>query len=49
MAARARPTIFRVHAPPDQKKLANLLLMCEALGVPFDLEDAGDPKKLRGC
>jgi ribonuclease R len=40
------PTVFRVHAPPDQKKLANLVVMCEALGVPFDLEDAADPKKL---
>ncbi|MGO9709845.1 MAG: ribonuclease R [Polyangiaceae bacterium] len=40
------PTVFRVHAPPDQKKLANLVVMCEALGVPFDLEDATDPKRL---
>jgi ribonuclease R len=40
------PTVFRVHAPPDQKKLANLVVMCEALGVPFELEDAEDPKKL---
>ena len=40
------PTIFRVHAPPDPKKLANLVVMCEALGVPFDLDDALDPKKL---
>jgi ribonuclease R len=42
------PTIYRVHAPPDEKKLRNLLLMCEALGVPFDVEDARDPKKLQG-
>jgi ribonuclease R len=41
------PTIFRVHAPPDEKKLQNLTLMCESLGVPFDVEDARDPKKLQ--
>ncbi len=46
LTAQKVPTIFRVHAPPDQKKLANLVVMCEALGVPFDLEDAQDPKKL---
>jgi ribonuclease R len=40
------PAVFRVHAPPDQKKLANLVVMCAELGVPFDLEDAEDPKKL---
>ena len=41
------PTIYRVHAAPDEKKLRNLLLMCESLGVPFDIEDARDPKKLQ--
>ncbi len=41
------PTIFRVHAAPDEKKLLNLSLMCEQLGVPFDIEDARDPKKLQ--
>ena len=40
------PTIFRVHAPPDEKKLARFSLMCEALGVEFDPETAKDPKKL---
>jgi ribonuclease R len=46
LVAKGVPTIFRVHAPPDPKKLANLVVMCEALGVPFDIEDAADPKKL---
>ena len=46
LVAEGVPTIFRVHAAPDPKKLANLVTMCEALGVPFDLEDAEDPKKL---
>jgi len=41
------PTIFRVHAAPDEKKLQNLTLMCESLGVPFDVEDAREPRKLQ--
>ena len=40
------PTIFRVHAPPDETKLARLGTLCEELGVPFDVESAQDPKKL---
>jgi ribonuclease R len=40
------PTIFRVHAPPDEQKLARLTTMCEQLGIEFDLEAAQDPKKL---
>ena len=41
------PTVYRVHAPPDEKKLMILAAMCEQLGVPFDIEDARDPKKLQ--
>jgi len=40
-------TIFRVHAPPDEQKLARLATMCEELGVAFDLESAQDPKQLQ--
>jgi ribonuclease R len=40
------PTIYRVHAPPDEKKLLKLATMCEALGVEFDMSEAQDPKKL---
>ena len=40
------PTIFRIHEAPDEKKLGKLAIMCEALGVPFDMEDAKDPKLL---
>ncbi|MGA2451510.1 MAG: ribonuclease R [Polyangiaceae bacterium] len=40
------PTVYRVHAPPDEQKLERFAAMCEALGIPFDLEDTRDPKKL---
>ncbi len=40
------PTIFRVHAPPSEEKLARFAAMCEVLGVPFDEEDTRDPKRL---
>ncbi len=40
------PTIYRVHAPPDEKKLDRFAAMCEALGIEFDVEDTRDPKKL---
>jgi ribonuclease R len=40
------PTIYRVHAPPDEKKLDRFAAMCDTLGIPFDPEDTRDPKKL---
>jgi ribonuclease R len=40
------PTIYRVHAPPDEKKLDRFAAMCEALAINFDLDDTRDPKKL---
>ncbi len=40
------PTIFRIHAPPDEQKLERFAAMCESLGIPFDVEDTRDPKKL---
>ncbi len=40
------PTIFRVHAPPDEQKLDRFAKMCEALSIDFDIEDTRDPKKL---
>ncbi len=43
---RGVPTIFRVHAPPDEQKLERFAAMCEALGINFDIEDTRDPKKL---
>ncbi|MBN2192792.1 MAG: VacB/RNase II family 3'-5' exoribonuclease [Polyangiaceae bacterium] len=38
------PTIFRVHAPPDEQKLERLADVCDTLGTPFDLEEMLEPK-----
>jgi ribonuclease R len=40
------PTVYRVHAPPDEQKLERFAAMCEELGIDFDMEDTRDPKKL---
>lgn len=40
------PTVFRNHARPDEAKLERFATMCEELGIPFELDDAADPKKL---
>lgn len=40
------PTIYRVHQPPDEKKLDRFAAMCETLGIGFDIEDTRDPRKL---
>ncbi len=40
------PTIFRVHAPPDEGKLERFAALCESLGIDFDQEDTRDPKKM---
>jgi len=40
------PTIYRVHQPPDEKKLDRFAAMCETLGIDFDIDDTRDPKKL---
>jgi ribonuclease R len=39
-------TVFRVHEPPDEKKVERLAAICTALGVPFDPEEAKDPKSM---
>ncbi|MFO0641434.1 MAG: VacB/RNase II family 3'-5' exoribonuclease [Polyangiaceae bacterium] len=40
------PSVFRVHLPPDEKKLEKLAAMCALLGVDFDVEVTKDPKTL---
>ena len=40
------PTIFRVHAPPDQAKITRFAALCELLGIAFDDDTMIDPKKL---
>ncbi len=46
LVERQVPTIFRIHAPPDQLKLVKFTKMCEALGIAFDPEMATDPRRL---
>jgi ribonuclease R len=40
------PTVYRVHAPPDEAKLDRFATLCAELGVKFELEEALDPKTL---
>jgi ribonuclease R len=40
------PTIFRVHAPPDQAKIVKFATLCERLGIELDEDAFVDPKKL---
>jgi ribonuclease R len=40
------PGVYRVHLPPDPKKLDKLAAMCEMLGVEFDVDDTQTPKGL---
>jgi ribonuclease R len=46
LAEKGVPAIYRVHGPPDEKKLDRFATMATTLGVAFDLEDAKDPKRL---
>ncbi len=46
LTARKMPTVFRVHAPPDEQKLERFLSLCEELGFKTDLEAVRDPKEL---
>ncbi len=43
---RELPGVYRVHLPPDPKKLDKLSAMCEMLGVEFDAENTQTPKGL---
>jgi ribonuclease R len=43
---RELPGVFRVHLPPDPKKLERLGAMCEALGIELDVEETQTPKGL---
>jgi ribonuclease R len=43
-----RAGVFRVHLPPDPKKLERLAAMCEVLGIELDVEDTQTPKGLAG-
>lgn len=44
---RELPGVYRVHLPPDPKKLTRLAAMCEMLGVELDIEETQTPKGLQ--
>jgi len=46
MEERHAPTIFRVHPPPSESRLARLAELCDSLKIEFDVDDAVDPKRL---
>ncbi len=46
LVRREIPTIFRIHAPPDEKKLVKFAALAERLGIPFDVEATKDPRAL---
>ncbi|MEZ4300315.1 MAG: VacB/RNase II family 3'-5' exoribonuclease [Polyangiaceae bacterium] len=43
---RDAPAIFRNHGAPDETKLERFAAACEILSVPFEPEDALEPRKL---
>lgn len=43
---RELPGVFRVHLPPDGKKLERLAAMCEVLGIELDIEETQTPQGL---
>jgi ribonuclease R len=46
LTERGIPTIYRVHAAPDDAKLERLAEACTSLGIALDIDEAKDPKKL---
>jgi ribonuclease R len=44
LVSRAQPTVFRVHAPPDEQKLERFLTLCDELGFKTDIEAVRDPR-----
>ena len=40
------PAIFRVHPPPNEKRLELLAQLCDSLQIPFDVEEASDAQRL---
>jgi ribonuclease R len=43
LSEREVPTVYRVHAPPDEAKLERLAGVCETAGVPFSIEEVLEP------
>ncbi|MCA9530585.1 MAG: VacB/RNase II family 3'-5' exoribonuclease, partial [Myxococcales bacterium] len=46
LTERGVPAIYRVHGPPDDKKLESFCELATALGHALDVDDARDPRSL---
>lgn len=46
LSGRTVPTVYRVHATPDEMKVERFANLATSLGMAFDPEDAKDPKAL---
>ncbi|MBI2394972.1 MAG: ribonuclease R [Deltaproteobacteria bacterium] len=46
LTGRTVPTVYRVHATPDEMKVERFANLATSLGMPFDPEHAKDPKAL---
>jgi ribonuclease R len=46
LVGRNLPAIFRIHEAPDEAKLERLAAFSEQAGMPFDIDEAKDPKAL---
>jgi ribonuclease R len=40
------PVVYRIHPPPSEDKLQRLAQLCDSLEIPFEYDDAADPKRL---
>lgn len=46
LVSRRRPTVFRIHTPPDEQKLERFVTLAGELGFETDVEMVQDPKAL---
>jgi ribonuclease R len=46
LVGRQRPTVFRIHTPPDEQKLERFVTLAGELGFETDVEMVRDPKSL---
>jgi ribonuclease R len=46
LVSRKRPTVFRIHTPPDEQKLERFVTLAGELGFETDVEMVRDPKSL---
>jgi ribonuclease R len=46
LVSKRRPTVFRIHTPPDEQKLDRFVTLAGELGFETDIEMVRDPKEL---